>query len=648
MKTVAAALITWRRVRVSHASHALAASTAVGRITGSRMTMAVLLAVAAGALLLAAPAHAQLSVTPITWDVVGLDSNRPDTSGPKWFPVGARVCNESSSPISDVSVSMDWAVGSSSTYIINRPGSLTTLDFPSIAGEDCVDAYFEIELQNRHLSPFGQSRPYTIVASAPGVSSASTPAGRQILIEYLVSQNRNTTDQIRYCDPTAGGNCNPAPGGTGWVVLGAGGSISFAVGNEYYIELTSQTATAYEELESFVTLSNTIFQILSVSTTYETRTAPEGRVPVPNPQLWADGCLWDSDPGSTNYSSCLSSGKVGGEVITLYHIRIISGGGESVTLEALHYDRSGGSFHYNTDYSQSPGDAEVFDPTDAGFAKRFIPSTIAADGTATLVLTITNPNPVTVSGYNFVDPLPFVGTPVSQMRVANPTGAETFGCGSPTFAPAVGATSLSFSNGTVGPSGTCTIRVNVTVPLVTGATYPLTLTNLTNHLFVGSTDTGHAATATLQVTATPPPPQVCVREDLAGWNSFSSASAPTPTSEYSLGVASAAAGTGLTFSVPGNDEWDAETNVLRTLAQARTDSAYYEFRLNTTGLDEVYFTLRGWRQNGNAPDTLTLDYGPAGSLQESITFVVPEQRDKPTAANLVATNLTANLNPSGE
>ncbi len=35
---------------------------------------------------------AGITVTPITWDVVGLDSNAPAT-GPDVFPVGARVCN---------------------------------------------------------------------------------------------------------------------------------------------------------------------------------------------------------------------------------------------------------------------------------------------------------------------------------------------------------------------------------------------------------------------------------------------------------------------------------------------------------------------------------------------------------------------------
>ena len=115
-----------------------------------------------------------------------------------------------------------------------------------------------------------------------------------------MSQNRNTTQQIRY-----GQQADQSD----WVILGAGGGINLAVNETYFIELTTQTATAYEELESFITLSNTIFQVISVSTTYGVLTAPLSRVPEPNPRLWADGCLWDSDPDSPNYSPVLPTAR---------------------------------------------------------------------------------------------------------------------------------------------------------------------------------------------------------------------------------------------------------------------------------------------------------------------------------------------------
>ena len=60
-------------------------------------------------LLGAGQASAQLSVTPITWDVVGLDHNRPLTSGPELFPVGAEVC--SAIATTNVTVDFVWPDG---------------------------------------------------------------------------------------------------------------------------------------------------------------------------------------------------------------------------------------------------------------------------------------------------------------------------------------------------------------------------------------------------------------------------------------------------------------------------------------------------------------------------------------------------------
>jgi hypothetical protein len=56
-------------------------------ISGCARPLLLLLGVAVGG-----HASAALTVTPITWDIIGLDSNSPAT-GPQDFPVGARVCS---------------------------------------------------------------------------------------------------------------------------------------------------------------------------------------------------------------------------------------------------------------------------------------------------------------------------------------------------------------------------------------------------------------------------------------------------------------------------------------------------------------------------------------------------------------------------
>ncbi|MEX0916158.1 MAG: hypothetical protein WDZ60_09705, partial [Wenzhouxiangellaceae bacterium] len=262
-------------------------------------------------------------------------------------------------------------------------------------------------------------------------------------------------------------------------------------------------------------------------------------------------------------------------------------------------------------------------------------------------LTIGNPNPVVVGGYRFTDNLP------GNMVVANPANASS-SCGG-TLTATSGSGVIDFDGGIIDANSSCTILVDVTVPFDPGATYPLALNNSVD-LFVGDApDPSATAQATLNVTEEPPPPLTCTilaaGTDVALWNSFNDDLAPTPSFEFAPGIASAQGGPGLTFD-RSNDlvEWRARAQITgQTLAAARLTDAYYEFRLDTTGLVSVDLSLEAFRRNGNAPDSITLDYGPVGgSLVQSTTFSpVPTQNSRPGTANFFATGLT-NLNPNGE
>src|SRR3954471_13726128 len=72
-------------------------------------------------------AHAALTVTPLTWNVVGLDSNSP-TTGPKNFPIGARVCSNIAT--SNVTANRVFDTAHRSVYL--RAGSLASLNFAAI------------------------------------------------------------------------------------------------------------------------------------------------------------------------------------------------------------------------------------------------------------------------------------------------------------------------------------------------------------------------------------------------------------------------------------------------------------------------------------------------------------------------------------
>lgn len=280
----------------------------------------------------AAPA---LTITPITWGVVGLDSNNV-TAGPNLFPVGARVCNTGSDPATNVASTFVWDTANA---LINlRTGSSSSLSLTSLAAGACTDFYYEIQI-TRSATAYNTARGFHITATADTLGIIRTPTPRELYVEKLVSQNRNSVTGIKL------------NGGS----VAFGGTMNMVVGRTYTIELSASTATnGYEQIESFINLPNVIFQTLSVSSTY---TAPSGYT---GNKLYEDACGWDPVPSSTNYRSCIGpanvpgpGGKAGGGVTLTYTVKILSGAGTSTTLNTLIYDFSGSSYHYNNDFAST-------------------------------------------------------------------------------------------------------------------------------------------------------------------------------------------------------------------------------------------------------------------------------------------------------
>ena len=516
-----------------------------------------------------APASAALSVTPITWNIVGLDSNSP-AFGPNRFPVGARVCNTGSTALGNVGAQLIW--DSSNANINLRPGSLASMQLGSLAAGSCADAYFEAEV-TRTAAAFNTSRRYRITANDPvSGASGSTPQGRELFVEKLISQNRNGVTSIKL-------NGTLIPGG---------GSMNLLVGNTYNIELKGYTATqGYNQLEGFINFPNTIFQVLAVNTTYSANNSPY--VSTPSPQLYANACLWDDDVNSPNYRSCIGGdAKAGGSVTTTYTVKILSGGGTSQTLNTLLYDFSGSSFHYNADYSAAARVANIISPAATTISKAFSPKAIAPGGTSALTFRISNPTSETLTGVNFTDTFP------AGMLVANTPGVSYTGCGAGSFspAPAAGATSLSFADGTIAPGAACVITVNVTAPAAG------TFVNTTGNLFInGSTDTGNSAQDTLVAAAA----AACTPgQTLATWtmptSGQGSGGPPPPYTTKSSRVASAVASTstGMTNSIAttGNptNAW-ASQGFAKTGALNGDSAPYLQFAIDTSNFSGVSISL---------------------------------------------------------
>jgi hypothetical protein len=544
-------------------------------------------------------ADTTLSITPITWNVIGLDSNDV-TTGPENFPVGARVCNTGAENATNVETHFVWDTPGADPYLNLRSGSLVEYvganAVPTLTPGACTDFYYEVAITRNSLA-YNYTRRYHITANAGNVvGSVSTPVPREIFVEKLISQNRNSTSNVEY----------RLTGAPIYTSVPAGGTMALFVGETYDIRLTGSTATnGYEQIETFINFDNTIFKINSVTTTYTANTGSDAWWAS---KLYGDGCGWVNDPNAPNYRACSGTGKYGGVVTTTYEVEIISGGGTSQTLSNLIYDFSGSSYHYNSDYSVGARIAAIIDPASATIEKAFTPPTTYPGGTSTLTFTLANPNDAALTEVNFTDTFPNTGGGApGDMVVATPATYSTSGCGTPTFAPTAGAGSISFSDGTIAADSTCTVSVVVTVPAV-GA-----YNNVSDHLFIGTTDTGDDASATLTVTTEPTAPTCTPNLELARWTMETSQGTglpPAPSFVSSL-VSSAAASFNTTLPPPtGNsiytgpimgtqplNYWEGIGWLFSGTVDPATDTSF-QFTVDTSNFTDVHISLQAYPDTG--------------------------------------------------
>ncbi|PSR18743.1 hypothetical protein C8255_05840 [filamentous cyanobacterium CCP3] len=320
-----------------------------------------------------APAYAatSLSIEPLTWDFVGLDSNRV-TDGPNQYLTGARVCNIGAEPAQNLKVRF-VREGATNPFItvVNSLNS-DTWQSPSLpAGPrpanhhavaakpaNCFDAYYVVTV-SRTASAYDTVQRFRIEAVAdnagvvdtnsyPDPGQYDTGHPRQLYVEKILSQARN--DVLNFQNLTTPG------------------SMTVEVGGTYSFRLTSQTATAYPQLTISSDFPNIVFQIVNVSTTYSSDPG------LTNSSIYANACGWISDPSYPGYHTSSSTcnyplisdkdtngdGKVGNTVVTDYTIKVLStgpGNGNSATYTINHLilDFSGGSYHYNADYGSQIG-----------------------------------------------------------------------------------------------------------------------------------------------------------------------------------------------------------------------------------------------------------------------------------------------------
>jgi len=196
----------------------------------------VLLGLLTGLLIPQTSAYAlpSLTVTPIAWNIIGLDSNNVNV-GPNHFPIGARVCN-SGTAATNVAATFVWDTTPAPNYINIRAGTTSTLSVSNLAGSGaCTYFYFEVEV-TRDSNAYDKTRRYHIevTTTETGATIFSTPTPRELYVEHLVSQSRNAVTDVHLDG----------------VSIPAGGTMTLVKGQTYEIKLFGFTATqGYEQIE---------------------------------------------------------------------------------------------------------------------------------------------------------------------------------------------------------------------------------------------------------------------------------------------------------------------------------------------------------------------------------------------------------------
>jgi len=364
-----------------------------GIARGVLRAAAAFASVALGLGLVAGNASAQ-TIRPVTWNVIGLDSNNVNV-GPNRFPVGVRICAGGSALNAHKA---RFTFLSTNTYV-NLPGSVSSQDVTlNISANTCQDVFWEVTV-TRNSAAYKTTRRYEVEVLTSANASLSpvlkTPANRELYVEYLISQNRNQITGYSY---------------NGGSLINPGGAVTVGVGQTFDLELRGSTATqGYEQIEKFIELDPALFRINKITSTYS---ANAGTDPNAGTQMYADGCGWQNDYTSLSYHnnlSCSGVGKYGGTVTQKYNITVLAApGGNTATSGSLIYDYSGSSYHYNADFSSGGltfnfGTAPTPTAADVGITKSV---TATGNGNYTFNLTVTNLGPAAATGVVVTDTVP--------------------------------------------------------------------------------------------------------------------------------------------------------------------------------------------------------------------------------------------------
>jgi LPXTG-site transpeptidase (sortase) family protein len=252
--------------------------------------------------------QALLEITPITWDVLGIDGSNPNL-GPSLYPVGSRVCNIGDTPAVNVTVDLEFTITNGNI----NPASALRQTLPALSQSDCQDFFFSVSV-SQSISAIGQSAQFQIIASADGLSPVTSSA-RTLYVESLVAQPNPSLTNL-----------------TGPSVVVVGNTYQYVIGGSISIP-------DMQQVEHFVNFPPDIFQVESITVLYGVATDPQK---LTNDKVYTDACGW-----LTNTRQCSDPNQsVGGTLSIIYRVKILKNGFATLNYSIYGYQASTNQFNY--------------------------------------------------------------------------------------------------------------------------------------------------------------------------------------------------------------------------------------------------------------------------------------------------------------
>ena len=289
-----------------------------------------------------------LNLTKGSWDIIGLDHNNVNV-GPNQYLIQIRVRNDALTTATNVTANLTFT--STNPYIYLAANETASKYLGDIAPGATVDVFYLVEVSRSSLA-YLTSRNYTVTVGGTNTGSVDTINGT-LYVEKLVSQNRNDVLSISVS--------NLAP----------------TIGDVIAVTVVSTTASAgYDIVNLPLTNYNpAILQPINVTVTYGLNTSNNVRLDA---------------PGQTNFVSVWLFNVTGAGVTSLF---------------GLITDRSGSSYHYNSDFGENIT-IRALEKADLAIAKTVNNTAPNIGDMIRFTVTVVNYGPNNATGVYVTDLLP--------------------------------------------------------------------------------------------------------------------------------------------------------------------------------------------------------------------------------------------------